>query len=258
MSVHSEFILTPISEILFNAVSVTLPVSRGIAMYPLWDYVMQSVFIKMTGAQEQKMKCVCWEIATVDYERRWKIYYEQGWKLGECSQLDAKVKVIHWLNDTIKWMNKDFKQDDDIKEDIWNRVKDNMEKVHSDLNRMGFCDREYLEFDDMLKNFTSSCLDFSSFFYCSKCKNKTSCCKQHKQENSGKLLIMYDHLYRFRNRCAHNLTSYQQNLPALSSLSDNDYCFENYYIRFALLIIIDEITIYLFKEFTRLLSTRLL
>lgn len=62
---------------------------------------------------------------------------------------------------------------------------------------------------------------------------------------------MYSCLYLHRNRCAHNLTSYQQNRPSLEILSSIESVYENYYIRFALLIIIDKIMISLYSTFQR-------
>lgn len=54
MSVHSDFILAPVSDILCDTSTITHSMSWGIEMYPLWDNIMQSIFMKMTGAQEQK------------------------------------------------------------------------------------------------------------------------------------------------------------------------------------------------------------
>ncbi|CCX48665.1 uncharacterized protein BN813_01809 [Bacteroides sp. CAG:927] len=62
---------------------------------------------------------------------------------------------------------------------------------------------------------------------------------------------MYSCLYLHRNRCAHNLTSYQQNRPSLEILSSIESVYENYYIRFALLIIIDKIMISLYSTFQK-------
>lgn len=61
---HNKFILLPISEILKDVATASVGVGTGIETYPLCDYVMQSVFLKMTGSQEQKMKCICWELAS--------------------------------------------------------------------------------------------------------------------------------------------------------------------------------------------------
>ena len=53
--------------------------------------------MKMTGAQEQKMKCICWELTTVDFEIRYDLY--NNWNLGECSALSAKNKIFDTIED---------------------------------------------------------------------------------------------------------------------------------------------------------------
>ena len=63
-------------------------IGNGIETYPLGDYIMQSVFLKMTGFQEQKMKCICWELASNDYEYRYYRFTQN--KLGECSNYKEK------------------------------------------------------------------------------------------------------------------------------------------------------------------------
>lgn len=59
MNPHKSFILTPVSDILKEAVQAINPIGSGIETYPLSDYLMQSIFIKMTGAQEQKNEMHC-------------------------------------------------------------------------------------------------------------------------------------------------------------------------------------------------------
>ena len=58
MPKHSEFILTPIDEILSEAGTAIGNQPRGIENYPLKEYFLQSVFLRLTGAQEQKCKCI--------------------------------------------------------------------------------------------------------------------------------------------------------------------------------------------------------
>lgn len=67
----------------------------------------------------------------------------------------------------------------------------------------------------------------------------------------------YELLYAHRNRCAHNTLSYQRNLPTLEKLADENYQFDNYYVRFLILILIDEIFILLFKEYRELMLNEL-
>ena len=59
-------------------------------------------------------------------------------------------------------------------------------------------------------------------------------------------------VYVHRNRCAHNTSSYQQNLPSLSTLASKEILDQNYFYRFALLIIIDEVFLRLYKKYVEL------
>ena len=66
--------------------------------------------------------------------------------------------------------------------------------------------------------------------------------------NGVSLKKIYDnHLYKHRNRIAHNTLAYQQNLPTLKTLTNENYKFENYFLWFAILILIDKIFIELYK-----------
>lgn len=81
-------------------------------------------------------------------------------------------------------------------------------------------------------------------------------------DNGSKLLEStlqeyYELLYAHRNRCAHNTLSYQRNLPTLEKLADENHQFDNYYVRFLILILIDEIFILLFKEYRELMLNEL-
>ena len=85
---HSDFIFSPITEVLKDAVTASSGIGNGIETFPLYDYVMQSTFLKATGFQEQKMKCICWEIATFDYEYRYEFTKTP---LGECSSYSGNT-----------------------------------------------------------------------------------------------------------------------------------------------------------------------
>lgn len=58
-------------------------------------------------------------------------------------------------------------------------------------------------------------------------------------------------VYKHRNRCAHNLKSYQDNLPTLTTIMLDTYKYENYFFRFAIIVLIDEIFIRLFNEYNK-------
>ncbi|TNE74930.1 hypothetical protein EP331_00480, partial [bacterium] len=54
---------------------------------------------------------------------------------------------------------------------------------------------------------------------------------------------------KHRNRVAHNTHSYQQNLPTLKTLVNENYIYENYFLWFAILVLIDNIFIELYKKY---------
>lgn len=89
-NLHKDFILEPISGLLKDAVAASSGIGYGIETFPLCDYIVQSVFLKLTGFQEQKMKCICWEMASVDFEYR---YVFTKNPLGECSSYTEKQKI---------------------------------------------------------------------------------------------------------------------------------------------------------------------
>ena len=56
-SIHGEFIATPVSNVLRDGIMASASLSMGAESFPMGEYFFQSLFLRMTGAQEQKMKC---------------------------------------------------------------------------------------------------------------------------------------------------------------------------------------------------------
>ena len=48
MSKHDKFILTPITSVLEEAVVASYGIGKGIESHSISDYIMQSLFLKMT------------------------------------------------------------------------------------------------------------------------------------------------------------------------------------------------------------------
>ena len=97
---HTEFIETPLLYLLRDVVSDSNNISNGIEFYGISGYVLHSLFLRMTGAQEQKLKCICWDLATEDYEYRYTRYNK--WELGECSKLKDKNTVFSDLVSAVR------------------------------------------------------------------------------------------------------------------------------------------------------------
>ena len=104
-SIHADFILTPIREILVEGINACKSIGNGIETQPLCEYILSSLFLRLTGAQEQKLKCICWEIATHDYEFR-RLFIKDKLQLGECSDYKAKNRIYTALLEQICSLDK--------------------------------------------------------------------------------------------------------------------------------------------------------
>ncbi len=223
MGKHTKFILRPTHKILDDAVSAIVG-SQGIARIPLNEYFLQSVFLRMTGEQEQKMKCICWELATDDYDYRYE-RYNNGWKLGECSTLKDKNTVY---NDLYEHVSETF-IDDNWRQNIINKTKDIIREFYFSAQLNVGNERVYLEFQNV----------FDSV----KKEDLLQINRGNVQIFSDKIKKMYESLYKHRNRCAHNTLSYQEHPLPFPKMSADESKYENYFLRFALLIMIDKIFI---------------
>jgi hypothetical protein len=243
-NIHTDFILSPITDVLKDAVSASAGVGSGIETFPLCDYIMQSVFLKLTGFQEQKLKCVCWELATADFEYR----YDRDTKhIGERSKYEDKQAIYKDLVKLIKKRSTSF----DIKNDIdkgkiltttSNAIKDIFDKTNLSIwSQKSFNEYKSIWSEIEKKHFAN---DANNLF--------TAITEKQKEMGEISLQTIYkDYLYKHRNRIAHNTQSYQQNLPTLKTLIDKNYKYENFFIWFSILVLIDEIFRALYEKYLK-------
>lgn len=233
---HNNFILSPIDKILKDVVSASIGIGRGIETYPLCDYVMQSAFLKMTGAQEQKMKCICWELATNDYEYRYMRFTQS--QLGECSNYKEK-NIIYGdiINQIEKHGSTSFEVSSINKDNILSKTIISIDEIFSNSNLLIWAQKSFHEYLNIWSGVLCT-------YFANDKNNLFTANTSHPLRN-----IYEKYLYRHRNRIAHNTQSYQQNLPTLKTLVTNDYKYENYFIYFAMLILIDNIIIDIYKKY---------
>lgn len=257
MRKHEKFILTPITSILDNGCSAMCLFDDGLEAYPLSEYMMQSLFLKMTGFQEQKVKCILWELATDDYELRYRRFKKE--QIGEASSYDDKVKVFH---DLAKAIESSSNKNTELltnteREEIVKSAIQYMREFSDQPFMKGWSRRQYNEYKQLFDNCGKECLLFHTrkgyefFSHCDNCGKKSKAGDEHICARNS-LKQVYELVYKHRNRCAHNTVSYQQNIPSLDILQDENYVFENYFIRFTLLIIIDKMFLYLFSKYIKL------
>lgn len=113
MRKHDQFILTELLNLMEEIVFASKAISAGIEAFAVSDYIFQTMFMKMTGFLEQKMKCICWELATDNYDFR-REYLQQVGSLGEMSTSDSKKFVYKHLVNIIQKNKENFKPETDL------------------------------------------------------------------------------------------------------------------------------------------------
>ena len=228
---HYNFVHTHIETILEEAISACKYIGNGIETYPLCDYMCQSIFLQMTGFQEQKMKCICWDISTVDYDFRRDWLKDLG-KNGEFSSLDSKnwvykkiINRIEVINGTSLDINACLN-----KPTIVSSVINSMKEIFEFSVILKWVQRDYMAYNN-----SGSLLGASHF--ANKCLLEKC------------LSDVYIILYNQRNRCAHNTLSYQENIPTLKMLASDLNIYTNYFIWFALLMVIDRVFVKLYDTY---------
>ena len=231
MAKHDDFIYSPVESILADAVLALGPIAGGIDTYPINEYLMKTIFLQMTGFQEQKFKCIAWEVATEDFEFRRE--FLNNFSTEGFSTYDSKRKLYNKVMRIIK-------RDELTVEERKKIVKD------SKLIICGILDNSNLQFWNMssyseFKQTISDKLGYTQFALKGK-KGNTNLLENIAKE-------VYDSLYYYRNRLAHNTFSYQRNLPTFKSLENTDSLETNYFVWFYLLVVIDKIMIKIYEEF---------
>ena len=290
-SSQRKFILTPIANILQDTVTACNGIGRGIETQALGEYVLQTTFLKMTGSSEQKLKCICWEMATNDYDYRYR-YLRKNY--GECSSYEDKSSIYKDLVDMIVKLDPNFSasnllEDVDINskenELIERIIKDTQKKQEGQKGRKltdveaqkladgmrahwikkGLCERERANFSrivlfesmqDIVVGIIGDTLvaqwDQHNYLnYVKSWKGLASGDYALGDMLLGKSFQNFytDVVYKHRNRCAHNLASYQNNLPTLKTLINPGFVYDNYYNRFSMIILLDEIFVRLYKKY---------
>lgn len=228
MILEEKFILTPIETIMEEAVGACAVLGGGIETYPISEYVFQSVFLKMTGSQEQKLRCVMWYVSSFDYETRYK-YLDKYKDMHQFSALGDKNKVYGLFREFVKRHDRsNVEIIDAVKVQMIRDTATSIARIlgKSELREWNL--KQYQEF-----------------------KRWASGVTQGEVANRGELLAgalkdMHEDMVRNRNKYAHNSLSYQQNLPSMKSLVKGEES-GNFYEWFFVLMLIDKVIMDRFK-----------
>ena len=243
MRKHHDFILSPITQILQDTVAACSGCGAGIETFPLCEYVMQSTFLKMTGFQEQKLKCILWELATDDYEFRYEFTSKS---YGECSNYKDKKSILCDLWEQIHKYDSSITLTSTYKQKLLADRNVEMEHILDHSNILVWLSNDFEGYQEFFQGITER-----QFLIPEEKPIKLFVPGDNLPgaEKANNLFDAYDKLYCHRNRCAHNLLSYQHHLPTLRMLADPQYKYENYFIRFYIIALIDRIFVDLWEKY---------
>lgn len=235
MKQHSQFILKPMSSVVEDAVAAVSALSLKLEVYPLIKYIREALLLRMTGFQEQKIKCVLWEMATDNYELRYK-FISGAIKIGEGSRYDDKKTVYKILFEQIKEFDSAYMIDGTTKSNIIRTVKDSMDALFEGTVLKQSMEREYSDFQSIYNSCNVISMGGDTFVI-------GDICGESIKDFHDKYLI------RERNRIAHNTVSYQDNLPSFGKLIDQKDILRNFFLFYAYLMMIDELLVVIYSKY---------
>ncbi|EKX92968.1 hypothetical protein [Alloprevotella sp. oral taxon 473] len=210
---HKEFILTPLSSLIEQTLR-PLDLYKGqMCNYIMKEYVLQTLFMKLTGCMEQKAKCILWDIATHDFEYRGNFLRDNS-RQGEYSTYKSKNYVYKVLVEHVG------KIDDQRKGELLTQLEDFKNKILEESILKVWLPRELRD------------LKIKELFAIKRWAGDSLLGNPLNDEE-------YKSLYIHRNRCAHNVLSYQGN--AMNPQKIKEVGDASYATWFTLLVLMDMI-----------------
>lgn len=270
-----KFILKPISKNIYQVCSA-MNGHQSIATYPTLQYILNSLYLQVTGGIEQKLFFINWQTATNNTVLRYDIF--QGKQKGT-STLDAKEKLYYNLIREIRehtckspYIITSRKLFDEAKNCIdiittYHPLCDCFSKSIAEYSDVSRIIQNHMQ-DFEYKNIQKGSSHFLEELKTGKVSKKIENDKQ-KQSNGclsttrdGGLLgfkndllktIYTDFVYKKRNELAHNIQKIPH--PTISEIfGSNSYDFNNIFIHLLILTYIDNIFVHLYKEYYKLVE----
>lgn len=244
---HIPFILKPASDMVKEAAWSLNATGGGIETYPLCGYLLHSLFLKLTGAQEQKLKCICWEMACRDFDYRYERMERHHY--GECSDYKDKCLVYNDLLDRIRLFDEGFQVSDAMKDTILNDWRTMCRQLFEGSLMANHFKKSHEDFKSIIAGIDRNWIMNGTQLLTMK-DNLSAPAKVYANVNTCGLSlneIFVKYVYKERNRCAHNTRSYQHNLPSLKGMAADDYKLQNYFLFMSVILLLDRIYVSLFK-----------
>lgn len=249
---HWNFVNTPIIKILEDAVLASNSISHSIRNFAVNEYIMQSVFLKSTGFQEQKLKCILWDIATYNYDFRYELTYGNAKKLisSQMSNYADKEDLLKRVVRLLDNANFDSTVSD---EDCLRIIESSKESLINLFRNSPLRYANSKSFNELAKR------GAPNYEILGKARSSRSNSGTTREASnnllSGSLKTSYDEMYRWRNRLAHNTQSYQFNNSTFDDYRNRaNGMLLNYFEWFLVLMVIDQIFIEYYGRYAEMVD----
>ena len=233
--------------------------SNNIANYPLIEYLLSSVLLRMTGFMEQKLDILQLILCNQDEDFKYNLLRKSS-KLS--SNYDEVSSIYKSFRNIIRTMEKELNVSDTKKysdklfkssEYILNAHT----KIHNIFKNSSIISPIKRNFDDFV-NLKKRLLDLSKDITELRKELDKESLSQEEKKNKGIVLDQlksqqalclseqdYISIYKgtidFRHSIAHNITSIKRDLPNISFIKSDNFQYENYFVRFMIILSIDEV-----------------
>lgn len=274
---YDDFILTPISKNIYQVCSA-MNGHQNIVAYPTLQYILNSLYLQVTGGIEQKLFFITWQTATNNTILRYNIF--QGQQKGT-STLDAKEKLYYSLIREIRehtskspYIIPSKKLFDEAKDCIdiittYHPLCDCFSKMITKYHNASQIIQSHIQ-DFEYRNIQKDSSHFLEELKTGKVSKEIENDKRKQSNGSlstirdGGLLgfkndllktIYTDFVYKKRNALAHNVQKIPY--PTISEIFDrNSYDFNNIFIHLLILTYIDNIFIHLYEDYMETINDK--
>jgi hypothetical protein len=238
-----SFVFSPVSEILRDAIFSSNLTGDSINCFPVFDFIVTAAFLKMTGCLEQKIQAIRWELATNDLEYRRTLLLNG---ISECSSYKDKNEVFKQIAKELRFMQLSAKYTVKQK-DYLSDIKRELTTMLKNSSLKNIMPRSYSEFESIIDDLVNDFENHDIFTAKGDGIPLFGGKNDPKLKKNLLLFIFENYVYQRRNQIAHNTRINLQNLPSIKTMNDENFKYDNYFVFFAILMLIDKIFIDMFR-----------
>ncbi len=227
-----KFINLPVKSILNEAKIATIGLYNQFAAYPVVEYIFNSLFLKISGLLEQKLKTIIFELGKNDIDIRYEIL--GGTYKGDAINIENN-NILKKIIEQVMLQNPKYQIPYVY---LWTESIKDVKSIFEHSIFTACNPSLYVEFKNIL---TDICIEKH---------NEKNSQKKNTLELPQTIKNIYRYAHNTRNRLAHNLLSPYENYPTLNDFGTAEFKHTNFFLFYCVYNMFDKILIELFQTYT--------